>query len=173
MSNLCCFMQEEELAPQPGATPCWPPLTPPLLASVNGLRLVRGYLKRKSSKGGETTKWALRWLEVDPPEDDRPDYMLSVYKNDLKQKRLNAVSLRKITDVALCETPCAFVVSVGENSRPARAPPQRLVRLARPAPRRRYTLLARDTQDAETWVRVLNESRKTVTEGAPNECLLS
>lgn len=153
MSNLCCFMQDEELAPAPGATPCWPPLSPPLLTSLNGLRLIRGYLKRKSSKGGgEATKWALRWLEVDPPEDDRPDYMLSVYKNDLKQKRLNAVSLRKITGVALCETPCAFVVSVGENA---------------------YTLLARDAHDAETWVAALNESRKIVTEGAPNDCLLS
>ena len=91
-------------------------------------------------------------MEIDPPEDDRPDYMLSVYKNDLKQKRLNAVSLRKITDVTLCDTPCAFIVSVGENS---------------------YTLLARDNLDAETWVNTLNETRKAINEGASSDCLIS
>ena len=76
---------------------------------------------------------------------------LSVYKTDLKKKRLNAVSLRKITDVAPCEIPCAFVVSVGGST---------------------YTLLARDTHDAEQWVKVLNESRRYVNEGNA-ACLLS
>ena len=153
MSNLCCFMQEEELAPQPGATPCWPPLTPPLLASVNGLRLVRGYLKRKSSKGGETTKWALRWLEVDPPEDDRPDYMLSVYKSAQKSKRLNAVSLKKITSVIHDHAvPCAFVVAVCDSS---------------------YTLLARDAADADTWVACLNAAREALDAGQAAQCVTS
>ena len=80
--------------------------------------------------------------------------MLSVYKNDAKVKRLNAVSLRKITSVTLDpETPCAFVVSVGENA---------------------YTLLARDAPDADLWVATLNAAREALANGAGGgQCVVS
>lgn len=61
------------------------------------------------------------------------------------------MSLKRITDVSLCEIPCTFVVSVGDNQ---------------------YTLLARDTRDAEQWVKVLNETRHCIHEGTSG-CLLS
>ena len=84
--------------------------------------------------------------------EERAIAQLSVYKTDKKKKRLNAVSLRKITDVALSSTPCAFVVSVGDNT---------------------YTLLARDCRDAEQWVTILNDIRQRVNNGQRNECNLS
>ena len=68
------------------------------------------------------------------------------------KKRLNAVSLRRITDVTLSETPCVFTVSVGENS---------------------YTLLARDRCDAEHWVVTLNETRQCIRYGQSRGCTLS
>ena len=51
--NVCCFMQDEDAIVSGGASATWPPDNPPLLASHGGLTLVRGYLKRKSSKPGE------------------------------------------------------------------------------------------------------------------------
>ena len=64
---------------------------------------------------------------------------------DGKAKRLNAVTLRKITDVSLDDsTPGAFIVAVGDNS---------------------YTLLARDEVDAATWVEKLNDARAAIAEG--------
>jgi len=75
MSNLCCFMHDEEPVPKTSDPPCWPPLAPPTRTKHDGLNLICGYLKRQS-KGGENVKWALRWMAVEPPEDDRPEYMV-------------------------------------------------------------------------------------------------
>ena len=118
--------------------------------------MVRGYLKRKSTRNledGGPPRWALRWLEVDPPEEDRPEYMLSVYKTAQKSKRLNAVSLKKISAVRHDDSlPCAFVVSVGESN---------------------YTLLARDAADADTWVQSLNDAREALNEAPGAQCVAS
>lgn len=110
----------------------WPPLHPPSFIKQDGYKLISGYLKRKSSK--TEAKWAVRWMEVEPPDATRPDVMLAVYKTDLKEKRLNAVSLRNITDVTLHDE--NFDVTVGTQV---------------------YTLQARDKNDALKWTTVLTE----------------
>ena len=51
--------------------PVWPPTSPPLTTTHGRLTLVRGYLKRKSTRNledGGPPRWALRWLEVDAPD---------------------------------------------------------------------------------------------------------
>ena len=132
------------------------PISPFLTATHGRLTLVRGYLKRKSTRNledGGPPRWALRWLEVDPPEEDRPEYMLSVYKTSARSKRLNAVSLKKISAVRHDDgLPCAFVVSVGESN---------------------YTLLARDAADCDTWVRSLNDAREALSVEPGAQCVAS
>lgn len=103
-----------------------------------------GYLKRKSNKNDGETKWAIRWLEVEPPSDERPDVMLAVYKTDLREKRLNAVSIRNIAEVSLRkDEPASFNVVVGASV---------------------YTLQARDEDDAKKWVATLNENIGAATD---------
>lgn len=97
-------------------------------------------------------------MEVEPPDSERPDVMLAVYKTDLREKRLNAVSLRNISSVSINEDePQTFNVVVGASV---------------------YTLLARDESDARKWVATLNENVRRVRDEdsvAPkeNSCLLS
>lgn len=76
MSNLCCFIQDSDTIAESGGTPCWPPPQPPVCSTHDGFCLIRGYLKRKSAKGDSEPKWALRWMEIDPPTDERTDYMV-------------------------------------------------------------------------------------------------
>jgi len=79
----------------------------------------------------------LRWMEVEPPDDERPDFMLAVYKTDMKEKRLNAVSVHNISNVLLNDDdPTQFFVVVGPST---------------------YTLMARDEYDAKKWVASLND----------------
>ena len=151
----CCVMGGDDVDDE-HQQPVWPPAQPPLTATHGRLTLVRGYLKRKSTRNledGGPPRWALRWLEVDPPEEDRPEYMLSVYKTSARSKRLNAVSLKKISAVRHDDgLPCAFVVSVGESN---------------------YTLLARDAADCDTWVRSLNDAREALNEAPGAQCVAS
>ncbi len=153
--NVCCVMGGDDFEEE-GAPPVWPPAQPPLTTTHGRLTLVRGYLKRKSTRNledGGPPRWALRWLEVDPPEEDRPEYMLSVYKTAQKSKRLNAVSLKKISSVRHDDSlPCAFVVSVGESN---------------------YTLLARDAADCDAWVQSLNDAREALNEAPGAQCVAS
>ena len=151
----CCVMGGDDVDDE-HQQPVWPPTSPPLTATHGRLTLVRGYLKRKSTRNledGGPPRWALRWLEVDPPEEDRPEYMLSVYKTSARSKRLNAVSLKKISSVRHDDSlPCAFVVSVGESN---------------------YTLLARDVADCDTWVRSLNDAREALSVEPGAQCVAS
>jgi hypothetical protein len=154
-SNVCCFMPNDDEFEGEGTPPVWPPEQPARTAPHGGMTLVRGYLNRKSTRNpeDEPPRWALRWLEVDPPGEDRPEYMLSVYKSAQKSKRLNAVSLKKITSVIHDHAvPCAFVVAVGDSS---------------------YTLLARDAADADTWVQCLNAAREALNAGQAAQCVTS
>lgn len=151
-TNVCCFMGDD-LEFEGESPPVWPPEQPARTTTHGGMTLVRGYLKRKSTRNPEDARWALRWLEVDPPGEDRPDYMLSVYKSAQKSKRLNAVSLKKITSVIHDHAvPCAFVVAVCDSS---------------------YTLLARDAADADTWVACLNAAREALDAGQAAKCVTS
>lgn len=127
----------------------WPPLNPPALVRQDGYKLIRGYLKRKSKKSDpEQVKWVIRWMEVEPPDAERWDVMLAVYKTDLKLKRLNAVSLHNISLVEINEDePRSFNVTVGTSV---------------------YTLLARDKADALKWVTVLNENVAIARDGHEN-----
>ena len=151
----CCVMGGDDVDDE-HQQPVWPPTSPPLTTTHGRLTLVRGYLKRKSTRNledGGPPRWALRWLEVDPPEEDLPEYRLSVYKSSAKSKRLNAVSLKKISAVRHDDSlPCAFVVSVGESN---------------------YTLLARDAADADTWVQSLNDARDVLNEAPGAQCVAS
>ena len=151
----CCVMGGDDVDDE-HQQPVWPPTSPPLTATHGRLTLVRGYLKRKSTRNledGGPPRWALRWLEVDPPEEDRPEYMLSVYKTSARSKRLNAVSLKKISAVRHDDgLPCAFVVSVGESN---------------------YTLLARDAADCDTWVQSLNDAREALSVEPGAQCVAS
>ena len=151
----CCVMGGDDVDDE-HQQPVWPPTSPPLTATHGRLTLVRGYLKRKSTRNledGGPPCWALRWLEVDPPEEDRPEYMLSVYKTSARSKRLNAVSLKKISAVRHDDSlPCAFVVSVGESN---------------------YTLLARDAADCDTWVQSLNDAREALSVEPGAQCVAS
>ena len=151
----CCVMGGDDVDDE-HQQPVWPPTSPPLTATHGRLTLVRGYLKRKSTRNledGGPPRWALRWLEVDPPEEDRPEYMLSVYKTSARSKRLNAVSLKKISSVRHDDSlPCAFVVSVGESN---------------------YTLLARDAADCDTWVQSLNDAREALSVEPGAQCVAS
>ena len=151
----CCVMGGDDVDDE-HQQPVWPPTSPPLTTTHGRLTLVRGYLKRKSTRNledGGPPRWALRWLEVDPPEEDRPEYMLSVYKTSARSKRLNAVSLKKISAVRHDDgLPCAFVVSVGESN---------------------YTLLARDAADCDTWVRSLNDAREALSVEPGAQCVAS
>ena len=151
----CCVMGGDDVDDE-HQQPVWPPTSPPLTATHGRLTLVRGYLKRKSTRNledGGPPRWALRWLDVDPPEEDRPEYMLSVYKTSARSKRLNAVSLKKISSVRHDDSlPCAFVVSVGESN---------------------YTLLARDAADCDTWVRSLNDAREALSVEPGAQCVAS
>lgn len=151
----CCVMGGDDVDDE-HQQPVWPPTSPPLTTTHGRLTLVRGYLKRKSTRNledGGPPRWALRWLEVDPPEEDRPEYMLSVYKTSARSKRLNAVSLKKISAVRHDDSlPCAFVVSVGESN---------------------YTLLARDAADCDTWVRSLNDAREALSVEPGAQCVAS
>ena len=151
----CCVMGGDDVDDE-HQQPVWPPTSPPLTTTHGRLTLVRGYLKRKSTRNledGGPPRWALRWPEVDPPEEDRPEYMLSVYKTSARSKRLNAVSLKKISSVRHDDAlPCAFVVSVGESN---------------------YTLLARDAADADTWVQSLNDAREALNEAPGAQCVAS
>ena len=151
----CCVMGGDDVDDE-HQQPVWPPTSPPLTTTHGRLTLVRGYLKRKSTRNledGGPPRWALRWLEVDPPEEDRPEYMLSVYKTSARSKRLNAVSLKKISSVRHDDSlPCAFVVSVGESN---------------------YTLLARDAADCDTWVQSLNDAREALSVEPGAQCVAS
>ena len=151
----CCVMGGDDVDDE-HQQPVWPPTSPPLTTTHGRLTLVRGYLKRKSTRNledGGPPRWALRWLEVDPPEEDRPEYMLSVYKTSARSKRLNAVSLKKISSVRHDDSlPCAFVVSVGESN---------------------YTLLARDAADCDTWVTALNDAREALSVEPGAQCVAS
>ena len=151
----CCVMGGDDVDDE-HQQPVWPPTSPPLTTTHGRLTLVRGYLKRKSTRNledGGPPRWALRWLEVDPPEEDRPEYMLSVYKTSARSKRLNAVSLKKISAVRHDDSlPCAFVVSVGESN---------------------YTLLARNEEDADTWVQSLNDAREALSVEPGAQCVAS
>ena len=151
----CCVMGGDDVDDE-HQQPVWPPTSPPLTTTHGRLTLVRGYLKRKSTRNledGGPPRWALRWLEVDPPEEDRPEYMLSVYKTSARSKRLNAVSLKNISSVRHDDSlPCAFVVSVGESN---------------------YTLLARDAADCDTWVTALNDAREALSVEPGAQCVAS
>jgi len=153
--SVCCVMGGDDFDDE-HQQPVWPPTSPPLTTTHGRLTLVRGYLKRKSTRNledGGPPRWALRWLEVDAPEEDLPEYRLSVYKTSAKAKRLNAVSLKKISSVRHDDSlPCAFVVSVGESN---------------------YTLLARDAADADTWVQSLNDAREALNEAPGAQCVAS
>ena len=153
--SVCCVMGGDDFDDE-HQQPVWPPTSPPLTTTHGRLTLVRGYLKRKSTRNledGGPPRWALRWLEVDAPEEDLPEYRLSVYKTSAKAKRLNAVSLKKISSVRHDDSlPCAFVVSVGESN---------------------YTLLARDAADCDTWVTALNDAREALSVEPGAQCVAS
>mmetsp|Transcript_4794 Transcript_4794/g.19555 ORF Transcript_4794/g.19555 Transcript_4794/m.19555 type:complete len:157 (-) Transcript_4794:4155-4625(-) len=137
MMSCLCYIPEEPAFERVGGVPQWPPPHPPVFTKISGLKLIGGYLKRKSSKSDGEVKWALRWMEVEPPDDERPDFMLAVYKTDIKEKRLNAVSVHNISQVMVNDLdPTQFFVVVGPSS---------------------YTLMARDEYDAAKWVDSLNQ----------------
>ena len=113
---------------------------------------------------------------------------LSVFKTDLKRKRLNAVSLRKISGVQIdADDNQILNVDVGEsinNTLPRLSkkrlpttttpfPPTREERKKRRPPAREfenagtYTLLARNADDAAKWVSALQESVHIAKHGAP------
>ncbi|KAJ8599773.1 hypothetical protein CTAYLR_003431 [Chrysophaeum taylorii] len=159
--NCLCYLPDDGPVFDRVGIPEWPPVNPPTFTRHEGYKLIRGYLKRKSNKSDTETKWAIRWMEVEPPDAERADVMLAVYKTDLKEKRLNAVSLRNIASVSLNDDdPHSFVVVVGASV---------------------YTLLARDETDARKWVAILNDDVQLARDdkaGPPDadldqNCLLS
>lgn len=176
--NCLCYLPDDGPEFERIGIADWPPMNPATYTRHDGFKLIRGasfsccacqyhsaqlalavgYLKRKSNKSEWETKWAIRWMEVEPPDSQRPDVMLAVYKTDLREKRLNAVSLRNISSVSINEDePQTFNVVVGASV---------------------YTLLARDEADARKWVATLNENVRRVRHEdivAPEEtgCLLS
>ena len=119
-----------------GATPAgtsWPPSAPDVKMSSGGYKLLSGHLMRlDKDKAGKTT---VRFFAMENPTAEIPELLLSVYKSAAKSKRLNALSVRRISDVALLPGDAGehkqFSIQVGEAL---------------------YYLEARNPEDARLWV---------------------
>ena len=104
-----------------------------LKMSSGGYKLLSGHLMRlDKDKAGKTT---VRFFAMENPTAEIPELLLSVYKSAAKSKRLNALSVRRISDVALlpgdAEEHKQFSIQVGEAL---------------------YYLEARNPEDARLWV---------------------
>merc|ERR1719263_1925887 len=82
-------------------------------------------------KAGKTT---VRFFAMENPTAEIPELLLSVYKTAAMSRRLNALSVRRISDVALLPSDKQFSIQVGEAQ---------------------YFLEARNSDDARAWVDAL------------------
>ena len=144
MSAWCalgdCGTCSEGAAP---AGPTWPPAAPEVQTSSGGYKLLSGHLIRldKSDKdSSRTDRQVVRFFAMESPTAEIPELLLSVYKSRSKSKRLNALSVRRISDVAVLPPPSGtdeekqFSIQVGEAL---------------------YYLEARNPDDARLWVDAL------------------